>query len=210
MNGFNNKIWVFGAITTVLLIAVIMPSIPFSSANTITICDSDSRLIEDKIYDDLLVIAGDSCMMKNVVINGNLYIESDARFTLRQSIVVGNIQADGAEQVIIQRSTVGGNIQIKNVDEGARISISRVGTVDNPIGGNVEIENNSAGGINVQNSVIAGNLEFIKNTSDGTNNAIRGTTIGGSLDCGTDNSEFGTFTGNVVTGAVTGQCAPLV
>ena len=210
MKGFTNKIWVFGAITTVLLIAIIMPSIPFSSAITTTICDSAKPFTPSIEYDDVLVRSGDTCNMRNAVINGNLYIESDARFTLSRSTVVGNIQADGPEKLVLSRVLVGGNIQVKNMDDDAgRVSLSLVGTALAPVGGNVELENNSGSIVQIERTIIAGNLEFIKNTSLSTNK-IFDNTIGGSLDCGTENSEIGKFEGNVVTGAVTGQCVPLV
>jgi len=213
MKGFNNKIWVFGAIATVLLIVVIMPSIPFSSANTITICDGDSELIIGETYDDLMVTSDDECRMKQVTINGNLYIGSGAIFTLSQSEVVGNIQADGATTVILTRVIVGGNIQIKNMDDDSgRVSLVLVG-VDRfkniiPVVGNVEIEDNSGSSVQINNSHITGNLKFIKNTS--SSNKIFNNNIGGSLDCGTDNSNIVTFKNNVVTGAETGPCVPLV
>ncbi len=212
MKGFNNKIWVFGAITTVLLIAVIMPSIPFSSAVTTTICDSAKPFTPSIEYDDVLVRSGDTCNMKDAVINGNLYIESDAKFTLSRSTVAGNIQADGAKKIILERVLVGGNIQVKTMDDDdGRVSLSRVGvgTVIVSVGGNVEIEDNSGRSVQIMLSVIDGNLKFTKNTSSSTNK-IFDNTIGGSLDCGMDNSEIGKFKNNVVTGAVTGQCAPLV
>ena len=124
MKGFNNKTWVFGAIATVLLIAIIMPSVPSASSVTITLCDSLTIDPALSPYDNILVQKGIDCHMgPNIVVLGNVQVESGAIFSSNggvagvvTSTIHGNLLADGAKSISLAALDVGGNVLIKNID----------------------------------------------------------------------------------------------
>jgi len=208
MKGFNSKILVFGAIATILLIAIIMPSLPSASAVT-------TNCIWPKIYsgtfEDILVQTGFDCSLnKGVVVTGSILLESGAKFTANGISVGGDITADGADMISITGSTIGGDMVIKNTNYAPVMSVSK-----NIITGDLELDGNYiTNGITVAQNNIGGTLKF--NTNDAnTFIMIGGNTIGGSLECvaNTPHDSYGwvidmiTIRGlNTVGNAKTGQC----
>jgi len=176
MKGFNSKTWVFGAVATILLIAIIMPSVPSASA-------ADVNCIWPKIYtgtfDNMVVPTGADCSLnKGVVVSGSILIESGAKFTANGVILGGDISADGADMVSITGSTINGDVTIRNTNYAPTMSIS-----SNTITGNLLLENNIVtNGMTVALNAVAGNIEFNNNYAYsfimiGANN------ISGNLDC---------------------------
>ena len=210
MKGFNSKTLVFGVVTTVLLIAIIMPSVPFASSVTVTICDKAK--IDSGTFENVLVKDGLDCSLnRDVVVTGNIQVESGAAFSANGISIAGNVLSDGARGISITGSTIGGNLQIKNTNLAPVISV-----VNNIIVGNLEINDSTVdnGMIIVQNNV-GGNLMFSENTASFI--MMGGNIIGQNLDC-TNNVRIDNDTPsimivrglNTVTGAGVGQCATMV
>jgi len=202
MISFNKKIWTLGALTATLLIALIIPSVPFASSNTVTICDEPRTSYAR--YVDVLVKSGFSChLYRDVTVSGNVVVEDGAKFTASRIQIGGNVLADGADHVGLSRVTVGGNVQVKNTDNNRGIVNVALSTIQ----GNLQIEDNYALFVKARDNTVVGDLQYTKNTSViKTGNKITGNTIGGNLDCGEDNS-YMIYGSNVVAGLKTGQCA---
>jgi len=211
MKGFNSKILVFGAIATILLIAIIMPSLPSASA-------ASTNCIWPKIYtgtfDNMVVPTGFDCSLnKGVVVTGTILIESGAKFTANGVTLGGDIFADGADMVSITGSTVNGDITIKNTNYATTMSVS-----NNIISGNLELENNIiTNGITVALNTVSGNIKLTNNYAYSFI-MVGANTITGNLDCvtNTPHDYYGdvidiiTIRGlNTVTNSKSGQCAGL-
>jgi len=210
MESFNKKTWMLGALTGTLLIALIMPSLPFASSENVTICDA--RTVRSGTFDNVLVKPGISCKLTDsVMVLGNIYVESGAVFSASKITIGGNVQTDGAKSISLSKVIINGNVQIKNIDSKRTVNIA-----GSTIHGDIQLENNSAYSILVILNTIDGNIKFIKNTSiskDG--NKITGNTVGANLDCGNKNSNIvlipiSKFGPNDVSGAKTGQCINLM
>ena len=208
MKGFNSKILVFGAVASILLIAIIMPSLPSASAAT-TLCIWPK--ISSGVFEDILVQTGFDCSLnKGVVVTGSILIEEGAKFTANGVSIGGDVSADKADMISITGSTIGGDMVIKNTNYATTMSVSK-----NIIVGELVIEGNMiTNGMTVALNNIGGTLKFFKNNATSFI-MIGGNTIGGSLECDTnyphdfygDVIDMVTIRGlNTVTNAKTGQC----
>ena len=151
MKGFNSKTWVFGVITTVLLIAIIMPSVPIASSETIdwcetvmsgldcTLCSNIGFKIDEGTWNNILVIpvAKDCSLGVGVIVTGNIQVVSGAQFSTNGATVLGNIISDGASKISVTGAIVNGNIQIENSKASSSVSIN-----NNEVDGNVVFKNN--------------------------------------------------------------------
>ena len=204
MKGFNSKIWIFGAIATILLIAIIMPSVPSASSVSTTLCD-DAK-IDSGVFGNVVVIPGLDCSLnEDVIVTGNILIESGASFSANNISIGGNIESDGASFISLSGVTVDGNIQIENSNVGPVITIIR-----SVIDGNIQFENNvvTGGSIIIFGNTINGNVEFSDNTS--SNNFIGRNTINKNLECNNNTPSPVIIRGlNTVTGNISGQCVGL-
>ena len=171
MKSFNNKTWMMGVVTATLLVAVMIPSLPFASA-TQQICFS---IIEGVTFDNLLVEANTPCTLRNVSVIGNVVIESGASLTALQSSIGGNVQADGSNFITLAVATVGGSVVIKNMDNG----VESVNIDDSEIVGNLEFDNNSVMFVWISGSTIGGNVQLAENTANEI--SVKFNTIGGDL-----------------------------
>ena len=224
MKGFNSKTWVLGAITTVLLIAIIMPSAPI--ANSVTFCETfmpgidcilcNNNNIKSGTFSNVLVVPpgtiiggvpGMECSLNTdkVLVTGNIQIESGAVFTTNGITVLGNIISDGASTISVAGININGNIQIENSDTDSIMSI-----INNEVGGNVLIKNNEVNGKNINffRNTINGNVEFSENAS--SKNFLAINIINGNLDC--INNTLNPVTlglPNAVNGNLLNQCAGL-
>ena len=177
MKGFNNKTWVFGVITTVLLIAIIMPSTPIASSQTIDWCEtvmsgmncvlcSDIPMgfhITEGTFSNILVVPSlnDCSLIKDVVVTGNIQVENDAEFSTNGITILGNIISDGADRISISGININGNIQIENSNVDSVVTI-----LNSEIGGNVLFNNNIVlRDVFFNKNTINGNVEFNENTS---------------------------------------------
>jgi len=210
MKGFNSKILVFGAIATILLIAIIMPSVPSASAGPPTNCIWQKT--NTGVYDWIVVPAGTECsMIKGVVVNGDIMIRQGASFSANGISIGGDVDAFKAASVSITGSTVAGDIIIEDTNWASTMSISK-----NIVTGDIRlINNNIENGITVVENIVDGNVLITGNYADSFI-MIGGNTITGNLDCDTniphdfygDVIDMVTIRGlNTVTGVKTGQCA---
>jgi len=229
MKGFNSKIWVFGAIASILLIAIIMPSVPFANSEITDWCDAlmpgvdctlcNNHKIDLGTFSNVLVLPASllpldedgepitECSLNTdkVLVTGNIQIESGAVFTTNGITVLGNIISDGASTISVAGININGNIQIENSDTDSIMSI-----INNEVGGNVLIKNNDVNGKNINffRNTINGNVEFSENAS--SKNFLAINTINGNLDC--INNTLNPVTlglPNIVNGNLLNQCAGL-
>jgi len=177
MKCFNNKTWMLGVVTVTLLVAVIMPSLPFASAtHDSSICHTT---IPSTIFEDMLVPAGTTCSTAPkaiLTITGNVLIESGATFTVSSITVGGNVVADGAKFVAISNSKITGNLIVKSSGSSSSTVNITGGTIVN---GNVQFEENTVKTLKVLDSRIDGNLQLNKNTAREI--AVERSTIGGDI-----------------------------
>ncbi len=108
----------------------------------------------------------------------NIIVPSGASCTLNGTVVVnGNVQADGAEEVAIVGTSldlieIGGDVQITNS--------GNVGIHFANIGGNVQLEKNSGDEVEIDDSIIVGNLQCENNIP---NLEFSGNIVDGDLNC---------------------------
>ncbi len=211
---FNKKTGALSALSATLLLAVIMPSMPFASADD-SICTGGFVTPLNGIHDNVIVPAGADCFISGATVNGNVKAESGALFLfISESTVHGSVQADGVlGQTVVVGSTVGGDVQFKN--SGGAGPFDSVAVVSSSVGGNVQIEDNSAFRVGAWlNPMIGGDLQYTGNTSttDSLPSVIGGNTVGGNLQCSgnTPVAAIAPFGLNTVAGDAEGECATLV
>ena len=187
---FLDMLVAVGPLGAILLLAIMAPSIPFTSAGS---------------FEDL------NC--EGIIGGGefaNVKVEEDVNCFLSGVKVHGNVQSDGAEFIKLLRTEVDGNVQIKKTSGGITIERSF-------IGGNVQIEDNQikiGGDSNfILDTEIGGNLQFSKNyVTRGLGHVIAGNTINGDLQCFYNTPAPNNLLSgpNDVTGNQDGQCSRLL
>jgi len=209
---FNKKTGALSALSAVLLLAVIMPSMPLASADD-TICTGGAAGTVTGTHDNVVVPSGAICFIFGATINGNVEAESGAlKLNIASSTVTGNIEADGVlGDVIVNVVTVGGDVQIKN---SGGSSSDLVNVVAVTIGGDLEMENNTGFRVGGWTNLITGNFEFNGNLSTGGSqpSIVSDNTVGENLECSGNTpvaSDF-PFGLNTVTGNAEGECATLI
>ena len=121
---------------------------------------------------NLVVPQNASCTLNGTIVNGNLYVYTNATLDAHDVWVNNDIQADGAAHVnVYAGSSVGGNLEV--VHSGA----ADIQAVD--IHNNLYFNENHQF-LNVSSNTIGGNLQASKNTGGVT---INGNHIGGNLQC---------------------------
>jgi hypothetical protein len=192
---------------------------------------------------NLTVSAGQNCVFVGGAIQGNVQLNG-GNISLTNTTVTGNVQLQGGGTFSIGPSaTINGNLQIQNIPAGAaqnqvcdteiigNVQFQNNGTAveigsaspactGNRMGGNLQVQNNSAPITAIDNSV-TGNLEVSNNTADTTvtSNSVNGNlqdhdnsaptevfdnTIGGNLQCQNNNSITG---GGNTAAQKEGQCS---
>jgi len=159
-----------------------MPSAPI--ANSVTFCETflpgidcvlcDDNKIDSGTFSNVLVIPGLDCSLnQDVIVTGNIHVESGAEFSANDITIFGNVISDGASRISVTGATVTGNIQIENSDVG---SVVVIGT--STIGGNLLFKNNEvSNSVYISQNTINGNFEFSENTSKRGSNNIGQNTI---------------------------------
>jgi hypothetical protein len=144
---------------------------------------------------NLVVPENASCTLNGTIVDGNIFIQTNATLNAYDVQVNNNIQADNAASVnVYSGSSVSGNIQITGSGAADIQSVD----IDNNLSFN---ENDNA--LNADNNTIGGNLQAFKN-SGGV--SIDGNSIGGNLQC-KENAPPPTGSGNNVSGNMEDQCA---
>jgi hypothetical protein len=184
-------------------------------------------------YTDILVPTNQTCTLEGVTVTGNIVVQSGGSLyfdPMNSSSASGNLITVGASLVYLPRTytgAIGGNvIAIGNGIPGTvafnllcptKVS-GNVAILDTAnvytywefctdsysitVGGNFEFANNAVS-TTIESHTIRGNLLFNDNTAGGT---ISHNTIGGNLEC-SGNTPPPSGSGNIVSGAMLGQCA---
>ena len=181
-----------------------------------TVATLNGTTVDGNVY----VRSGAQLIANGAYIIGNVQAYGASLVDLKQqTFVVGNVEGKNTRSVLVREDTyVGGNVQITeasspiDVDmllvDGARVkqnvqvdkSAGRLRVVNNqsPIGGNVQIKENTTGPYEITNNRINENLEFFTNRGQGT---ITGNYVYGNLQS-KENSPRPTIENNFVQGSV--------
>ena len=115
----------------------------------------DGRLGEATV-ENVNVPSDATCLLDGTVVQGNVFVRSNARLVTRDVRVGGNIQAENSRLVqVLSGTRVGGNIQ---VNQGGATTIDRV-VVD----GDIQLEQN-AGRQDVEGARVGGNMQVNQNS----------------------------------------------
>lgn len=145
--------------------------------------------------DNLVVPDHATCTLNGTIVEGNIFVATNATLNAYEVQVNNDIQADEAARVnVYAGSSVGGNLQ---VFKSGAANIQSV-DIDNNLLFN---ENNQS--INAANNSVGGNLQAFKNTGGVS---INDNTISGNLQC-KENVPPPTGSGNFVSGNMEDQCA---
>ncbi|MGX1856594.1 hypothetical protein ACWIFB_04075 [Dietzia sp. NPDC055340] len=111
-------------------------------------CDTD-RTGQD-IIGDVVVRSGQTCLLSDLTVNGDLDVQHDGRLELRGVRVVEDVEAEGHAFVLVSGGEVSGSIEL---DKGGEAVVENV-----RIGGSLESEQNS-GPQRFEGNTIGGDLE---------------------------------------------------
>jgi len=222
---FNKKTGALSALSAALILAVIIPSIPFASADDTTCIG----VLAPGAYANVNA-PGPSCFLGPLVtvngdvkhtggflsisgatINGNVQSEGAISLSIRSATINGNVQSDGTAFVNLSSASVGGDVQIKG-------ATSTVNVRGGSVGGNVQIEEMTGGAgsfivVGFPTVTIGGDLQLIKNTQSPCSFLpscifVGGNTVGGNLQCKENSPAPNSFgTPNTVTGLKEDQCS---
>jgi hypothetical protein len=173
---------------------------PGTIASALTSGTACNGVYDATFQGNVTVSAGQSCVFVGGAIEGNVQLNG-GNLSLTNTIVTGNVQLQGGGTFSIGPSaTVNGNLQIQNIPAGAaqnqvcdteikgNLQFQNNGTaVDigsasstctgNGIGGDLQVQNNSAAVTAIGNTV-GGNLQVSNNTADTT---VNDNTVNGNL-----------------------------
>lgn len=223
---FNKKTAGIGALTAILLLGVIAPSLPIATAALGETLDCNAIYYEGE-WDKVEVKDGASCtiyaMNGDVTITGDITVESGSTLqlgTVNSALsggetytvtVEGSIKSNGGDYVRIEGIVgnlvnISGSVQITNTANGVVVNYA-------DIGGSSQFEKN-LNAYSVINSNINGNVQISDNSGSndgGMWNNIAGNTIDGNLQCsGNDPAPQAVIYGlNTVSGNAQGQCEGL-
>jgi len=117
------------------------------------------------------------CTLEGTLVIGNVHVYPGGTLTAFRASIDGSIQAEGAIDVLVDESRVNGNIQLDNlvgdqstitrsVVGGSIQMVSNLSTLvvdDNDVNADVQAFGN-AGGVDITNNVIDGNLQCKSNS----------------------------------------------
>jgi len=163
---------------------------------------------------------GESCVLTGVRVRGNMKVLEGATLELVGGTVEGNVDGDKAFAVEVRGTRVDGNIQIQesgfasitDATVGGSIQVKKtsnpgdgvvlvVGTT--VLGGNIQIEDNQVGTLEVSGNVVWGNLQVVKNLGGGEK-VIAGNKVAQNLQC--DGNAFPFIAEDNAAGQREGQC----
>lgn len=85
---------------------------PAAARPTHTTCDGD--LLNQTVPGDLVVLAGEACVLVNVTVRGSVLVHERSGFQAIESRVDGSITGAHFEHVALRDSSVGGRIRLSN------------------------------------------------------------------------------------------------
>jgi len=180
---FNIKTGALSALSATLLLAAIMPSMPFASADD-TPCvgflapGTYENVVAPgpgfcaigfgvTVTDNVKHTGGSLFISVGATVNGSVESEGGTSLSISGSTINGNVDADGTGSVAIDTSTVTGNVQVKNIAGFVILD-------GNTITGNVQIEESATTGdfivvgapvFGFAGNTITGDLQLIKNAA---------------------------------------------
>lgn len=190
------------AVLLTVLVATALVGVPLVGAS-----DVCTGVLFGKVEGNLTVPSGETCSLQNVVLNGSIGVELNARFQSVGSLITGSVSSNGAAAILIADTYVGVGIGGRG-DQLVSVIGSSTGYIgwtrdpgsvtitDTHVRGNLTIER--SGAASARGNMIAGNL-----TIEGNGEAnVFGNMIGGNADC-RDNTALGS--GNNIVGGMN-QC----
>jgi len=208
---FNKKTGALSALSTVLLLAVIMPSMPLASAGDTT-C---TGFLAAGTYDGNINAPGPFCLLGfGVTVNGDVK-QTGGDLLIAGATINGNIQAEGGHVLSMNLVTVNGDIQVKGYSLKPTTT-SFIGIQASSIDGNIQIEESTLGFLNIgfpsEGNVINGDIQIFKNLIAFSFIAVSDNTVNGDIKC-KENIIPVPFTNigspNTVSGNTEDQCAGL-
>jgi hypothetical protein len=200
------------------------PAININGAATSTVPSSGTTCngtYSGTFQGNVTVSAGQNCSFVSGGVNGNV-TENGGSLTLAQSQVVGNVQISAGAFNIGPGSGITGNLQIGNLPTGSGVNqvcgttvhndlqLQNSGTavvIGNPascagntIGGNLQVQNNTAS-TTLDGNTVTGNLQDNNNTGS---TQVFNNSITKGLQCGGNTTITG---GGNTAGSKQGQCA---
>jgi hypothetical protein len=161
--------------------------------------------------DGNVTLNGGNLQLTNVTVSGNVQIQQgDATFSLGPSATIdGNLQIQnipsGTAQNQVCDTQILGNLQYQNDGTAVQIGSASPTCTGNTIGGNLQVQNNTAD-TTIDDNTVKGNLQV--NGDSGTTD-VSANAVGGNLQCQNNNpSPTSTYGSNTVKGNAQGQCAP--
>lgn len=211
---FNKKTGAFGVLSAVLLLAVIMPSMPFASAVNDLNCIG---FVSGGEYDNVKVEKGESCILSGVTVNGNVQANESVLVVISASTVVsGDVQANESGTVLVQASTISGDVIVIESDRAVVLESTISGDVQiqktsvnaavrgSSIGGNLQMEESTGLFAQVLTNEVSGNIQYYKNTTE-NRSSITNNVVVGNLQC-FENTPTPANVGNTAA-SKEGQCA---
>jgi len=209
MTKTKTKIGILSVVSATLLLAVIMPSIPFAMADKPTVCVG---LLPAGTYGNVIA-PGPACVTAlGVIIDGDLKQTGGTLDLTNDAHVTGSVKVDGAIWTSLWFVTVDGDVKISNLSGPDLTQVAITGSI---IGGDVKIKNNNidrivmgilAGG--PAPNVIGGDLKISNNIISGFvgDAGVAHNIINGDYKC-EENSGVGlsTIVDNVSTNTVAGK-----
>jgi len=186
---FNKKTGALSALSATLLLAVIIPSMPFAYAGD-EICDAN---LTGTIDGNVIVPAGETCIIFNATVNGNVLgegiifiVNSEVHGSVQNDVddigiqtseIHGSVQSDGGGDVFVVSSTVDGDVEVKEIDSvivlqsnidgnvKAELVRDQVFIVQSDVGGDVDIKGGGGfAALDRNNMGIVGNIQIEEKT----------------------------------------------
>lgn len=180
-------------------LGILLGTMPVANAETCNTTISDKT-----INANVVVPAGATCDLENVIVTGSVRVEKGAFFLVQISSsgstqLIGDVIAIQCGFVFLGASgrsvSVGGNVQISGCTGPSYPTVSNA-----TISGNFQCFNNV--GCQVATSTIGGNAQINNNSGY---IALNNNYVGGNLQC-LGNATGGSFIANAVAGNNQGQC----
>ncbi len=187
------------AVTAVLVLAA-LPSLPIALAD-----DDDNVICTDAslagTFHNVLVPRGATCVLNpGVWITGDVDVKAGGSFSASWIPIGKNLHSHEAANIVLLGVNIGGNAHIKKTTLGSTSIVS------SEVAGNLEIEDQNGGIIDVSENQIMGDLKLRKNTTP-LPASIGNNLIDGDLKCEKNDPAPVASSPNEVLGKKEGQCS---
>ena len=163
-------ITVFFSIAVAMIIGSVSPAL----ASNDLVCDS---IVNRGVYDNVTVPKGESCILNNVTVNGNIHAVGASSVVIVYSTIEGNIHIQKTVGLaLIQKVDVGGNVVMVN-NENSRFF---TGISDSTIDGNVQFSHHPHSGLFIKDNQIGKNLNCSQNDPI---SGVNTNTVQGKINC---------------------------